>query len=155
MKTQQTRMTTAVIVDATPDDYAAIASDKSNDALEWRFVTRGGAALREAHGSGVGLWMINVCLPDMSGLDLLEMLSPGLGGTPVFVIADEYHTQHERDALRLGATKFFCKPVSATWLAGLQGLPAARRAPLSGTLHALSATRVNDEPTSHHLSDDT
>lgn len=92
------------------------------DLSQWemRYVQTGRAAIRISEHVDAKLWMINARLPDMSGFDLYEMLSPGLFGVPVFLVADQYRLEDERESLRLGATKFLCKPAATSWLLALR-----------------------------------
>ena len=62
-----------VVVDRCPADYIA-ASAAPRLGVGWQFVTCGREALRTARARAVDLWVVNVSLPDMSGLDLCRML---------------------------------------------------------------------------------
>ena len=114
-----------VVVDSHPHDFALFDSLVDAGRLTLDFITQGRAALRQAGGSRADLWMINLDLADISGLDLFEMIARDLEQTPVFIVADRYRAEDEVHSLRLGATKYLCKPVAYSWLATLR-LPAKR-----------------------------
>ncbi len=118
-------MAHAVVVDSHPHDFALFDSLIDAGRLTLDFITQGRAALRQASGSRADLWMINIDLADISGLDLFEMLARDLDQTPVFMVTDRYRADDEVRSLQLGATKYLCKPVAYSWLATLR-LPAKR-----------------------------
>ena len=102
-----------VVVDPCPADYAVTLA-APRPGVGWQLLTCGRDALRTAHVRAVDLWVVNMSLPDMSGLDLCCMLRQR---RPVhaFVIADRYDVDNERAARVFGAAMFACKPVQAEW----------------------------------------
>jgi CheY-like chemotaxis protein len=111
---------TVLVADAHPSDYIVLAPMVEAGQLDIHFFASAKAVLRAAEGLRYDLWFINVRLPDMDGFELLDMLSCYRDGKPVFVVADSYAAQAELNALRLGATKFLCKPLDPAWLADLR-----------------------------------
>ncbi len=142
---------TAIVVDPHPGDYASLEVPRGTselkscyltrliqsrsglntdramglDGFRIRYLTNGQSALR-ASQRDAALWLINTRLPDMTGFDLFEMLSSSLLKTPVFFVANDYSDAEERESFRLGAAKFCCKPVTASWLAGLRCIHPVR-----------------------------
>ena len=102
-----------VVVDACPADYMATLA-ASRLGVRWQFLGCGRMALRMASVQAVDLWVVNVSLPDMSGLELCRM-SRERGPVHVFLIADRYSENDERAARVFGAALFACKPVQAEW----------------------------------------
>ena len=112
-----------LVVDLRPDDYLQLAAEV--DAAEYRFLyaTCGDEALRIPRKSLFGLWLINIDLPDMSGLDLLALVRSRDPGAACILVGDTYSEAEELSARQLGATFYGCKPPQAAWL---RALPAFR-----------------------------
>ena len=100
-----------IVVDPSPQDYDGLPQLANKHTWQLHFLTSGRTAIRFANRA-VDLWMINVSLPDMSGLELVEMLRDRARGTRVFVIADQYTPDDERRACRCGADLYLCKDAS-------------------------------------------
>ena len=118
--------TTVTVVDSHPHDYALFDPLVDSGKLTLHFLTQGRLALRWSQQHKGDLWMINVQLVDIPGLDLFEMLSTTIERVPVFIITNSYCAEEEVRALRLGATKYLCKPAAISWLATLR-LPTRPR----------------------------
>ncbi len=112
--------TTVAVVDSHPHDYALFNSLVDSDKLTLHFLAQGRLALRWSQQQEADLWMINVQLVDIPGLDLFEMLATDLERVPVFIVTNSYCVEEEVRALRLGATKYLCKPAAISWLATLR-----------------------------------
>jgi DNA-binding response OmpR family regulator len=69
---------------------------------------------------GDSVWLLSPQLPDMNGLDLLEMLHSVQNSLKVVVIDNRYDAQRERRALELRAVQYVCKPLSLSWLKAWQ-----------------------------------
>ena len=76
---------------------------------EARAVYSGGAALAFVRSRPVDLVVLDVSMPDLSGLDVLRTLRAEgkLPGLPVVMFSADRHARDE--ALRLGAAAFVCK----------------------------------------------
>jgi DNA-binding response OmpR family regulator len=109
---------TVVVVDPRPDDYAALPQTVHRENLLWKFLVTGCEALRVARGERVDLWVINVALPDMSGIDLCGMLRSRSPSPRIFSVTDVYRAEDEKAAWIGGAALFCCKPVRAEWFEG-------------------------------------
>lgn len=117
------------------DDFVAAAA---TGELGLHFCVDGRSALRMARRFRADVWLVNLDLPDMSGLDLLEMLVPvvaasgvdpllgGIGASlgavddglksGVFAVADRASVEEEQRALRTGAAGYLAGPVSVALL---------------------------------------
>jgi DNA-binding response OmpR family regulator len=105
-----------VIVDANPDDYYGLIPVIERHGAVPCFLTTGDDALKKATKSSSVCWMINLELPDMSGLELHELLRQRLIDSTVFMVADDYQPQAEVVVLCTGGAQFACKPLHPTWL---------------------------------------
>jgi len=106
---------TLTVVDQCFDDYADLQNDMREASIRWIFVSTGHDALHLARIQPVDLWLINIQLPDMSGLDLYAMLR-NQSDSVVYLVTDHYNEEIEREARIHGATLFVCKPAQAEWI---------------------------------------
>ena len=113
-----------VVVDACPADYMATLA-ASRLGVRWQFLGCGRKALRMASVQAVDLWVVNVSLPDMSGLELCRMLHKQPTG-PRFPHCRP--VQHERTS---GLPAFSALPCS----------PASRVEERSNSTGTISASR--------------
>lgn len=137
-----------VIVDRNCDRYAAFLAAAKTGEIGLHFCYDGGSALRLARRFRADAWLVAIELPDMSGLDLAEMLTQtstraGHASTArpgVFVVADGYRLEDEQGALAAGVAGYLVEPVSPRLILGSMepALPARtdsqpnRRAARSG-----------------------
>jgi DNA-binding NarL/FixJ family response regulator len=98
-----------VVVDARPKDYRDLALLAGENRWHLHFFTTGHGAIRYGRPGHSDLWIINVSLPDMSGLDLLETVAQNAGAARFFIIADRYGAEDERRACQSGAALYLCK----------------------------------------------
>ncbi len=103
-----------VVTDARPKDYRNLAQLAGEYGWHVHLLTSGRAAIQFARPNSADLWMVNVRLPEMSGFDLLEILRDRVPGVPVFLVADEYHSDDERRACGCGAALYLCKDAART-----------------------------------------
>ena len=123
-----------VIVASACERFDEFVTAGRRGELGLHFCVDGRSALRMARRFRADIWLVCLDLPDMSGLDLLEMLQPvvaqsgvdpHLGGvrlslehpgegprSGVFVVADGYSFDDEQRALRVGAAGYLAGPVS-------------------------------------------
>ena len=121
-----------LVVDANPADYDLVAGELDHDAVRLRLFSTGEHALRWAGICPSTLWVINIHLPDMSGISLLKHLRRRLPCFRVFLVSDVYAVEDELAARAAGATAYLCKPPSVAWLHGRQPhcrSPAIRASP--------------------------
>jgi CheY-like chemotaxis protein len=125
----QTQTKQLVIVDPKADDYNDLVDLVESGAIRWTITSTGASSLRLVNGHLDALWLISVKLPDMSGLDLLEMLRSMAPQLTIFVVDESYESQREFRALQHSAARYLCKPVQKDWITAWRGL--AKSAPTS------------------------
>lgn len=108
--------TTVCVVDPEPGDYQALVQKVPAQQTRFEFVHSGRDALRHYARSRPDLWIINVRLPDMSGMDLYEMLHSRSPDVLCYLVGDDYQPEDEMNARQSGATMYLCKPVQSEWL---------------------------------------
>lgn len=123
-----------VIVDPDCDRYADFVEAAQAGEVGLHFCCDGRAAVRMARRFRADIWLVSSELQDMSGFDLLEMLSPHvvqgdvdpmlagsrislgrIGETArsaVFIVGDEYSLEEEQRALASGIAGYLVRPVT-------------------------------------------
>jgi CheY-like chemotaxis protein len=128
-----------VIVDSTFDRYDDFVAAARAGQIGLHFCVSGQSAVRFARRYRADAWLLARDLDDMSGFDLLEMLSPHVlqsavdplrfgarvslgdmsGGlaapaihSGVFIVADTYCLEDEQRALASGVSGFLVRPVT-------------------------------------------
>lgn len=116
-----------VIADPLLDDYQCLVEPARKHRVRLTLTTTGSNALRLAPSFTDALWLVSPKLPDMDGLDLLEMLHSLQCNLSAVVIDNEYDRQRELRALELKAIQYVCKPLQLLWLEAWQGIEAIPR----------------------------
>ena len=147
--------TTVAVVDSHPHDYALFEPLVGAGKLTLHYLTQGRLALRWSQQQVADLWMINVQLVDIPGLDLFEMLATDLERVPVFIVTNSYCAEEEVRALRLGATKYLCKPAAISWLATLRLPTRLRRIAKVGQPQPNNVPELGYKPAFYTALDDT
>ncbi len=111
------------------DGYTVIEARDGEDAIEWL----GLGALEGEPQRWPALLVSDVCLPYLSGLDILEGLSLAMKRLPIVMITGFGNTETHVRALELGATCVLDKPFDLSDFrnsvrAALRTQPAAPRA---------------------------
>lgn len=123
-----------VVVDGKCDRYADFVQAAQAGEVGLHFCVDGRSAVRLARRFRADVWLVASDLPDMSGFDLLEMLSPHVlqgsvdplrSGSPVsldrvghgmrsgiFVVSDSYAIEDEQRALISGVAGYLVRPVT-------------------------------------------
>jgi len=123
-----------VVVSSRCDRFDDVVKAAASGEFGLHFCVDGRSALRMARRFRADVWLVSLDLPDMSGLDLLEMLVPivaagsvdpllgGIGASlsrldeglrsGVFAVADRVSMDDEQRALRAGAAGYLAGPVS-------------------------------------------
>jgi len=123
-----------VIVDCSCDRYGDFVRAAQDGEVGLHFCVDGRSAVRLARRFRADAWLVSAELPDMSGFDLLEMLSPHvlhgdvdplLSGarisldrvgesvrTGVFIVSDSYRLADEQRALASGVAGYLVRPVT-------------------------------------------
>ena len=125
----QTRMATPqgrlVVVDPHMDDYHCLLQPARKHLVRLTLTTTGSNALRLLPSFADALWLLSPQLPDMNGLDLLDMLRSLQRKLDVVVVDKLYDPRRERRALELRAAQYVCKPVQLAWLKAWWDAPVA------------------------------
>ena len=123
-----------VIVDSSCDRYADFVEAAQAGEVGLHFCVDGRSAIRLARRFRADAWLVSTELPDMSGFDLLSMLSPsilqgevdplmegsrvsldrvGEGMRPgVFLVSDNYSLEEEQRSLASGVAGYLVRPVT-------------------------------------------
>ncbi len=127
-------ITEIVIVDPVCDRYGDFVEAAQAGEVGLHFCVDGQSAVRLARRFRADVWLVASELPDMSGFDLLEMLSshvlqgdvdPLLAGSRIsldsvgqgrhsgiFMVSDEYRLEDEQRALASGVAGYLVRPVT-------------------------------------------
>ena len=102
-----------LIVDDEPDICMALGDFLKHNGYTVRTVHLGRDALREVEGGQIGVVILDLGLPDLSGLDVLrgvKKLNPLL---PVIVLTASTQESHTVEALHYGAFTYLTKPYNS------------------------------------------
>jgi len=120
-----------VVVDPRLDDYQCLVEPARKHLIRLTLTSNGGSALRLVPSFADALWLVSPQLPDMNGLDLLEMLQSLQSTLKAVVVDAEYDRRREERALGLRAAQYVCKPVQLEWIEAWQGPPVHAIQPLA------------------------
>jgi DNA-binding response OmpR family regulator len=120
-----------VIVDPRLDDYHDLIEPARKQLLRLTLTTTGSNALRLVPSFADSVWLLSPQLPDMNGLDLLEMLHSLQSSIKAVVIDNHYNAEREKRALELRAVQYVCKPLHLSWLKAWHGAPTSVSEPKS------------------------
>jgi PleD family two-component response regulator len=123
-----------VIVDSSCDQYGDFVRAAREGKISLHFCVDGRSAMRLARRFRADAWLVAAELPDMSGFDLVDMLSPHvlqgdvdplragarisldrLGSdrhAAIFVVSDTYRIEDEQRALAAGVAGYLVRPVT-------------------------------------------
>lgn len=123
-----------VIVDATCDRYGDFVQAAQAGDVGLHFCVDGRSAVRLSRRFRADAWLVASELPDMSGFDLLDMLSPHVlqGGVDpllsgsrisldrighgmrsgIFIVSDNYCLEEEQRALTSGVAGYLVRPIT-------------------------------------------
>lgn len=139
-----------VIVDPAFDRYADFVAEAQAGNVGLHFCADGRSAVHLARRFRADVWLVSDQLPDVCGLDLVEMLSAhvahaaaetsrsdgsvaGRSGrglrSGIFVVTDEYRIEDEQRALAAGVAGYLVRPVTIDVVVAMRS-PAER---LEGT----------------------
>lgn len=105
-----------VVVDSQPQDYQCLLAELSCRRVHCHLYSTGDEALRRTGVSTTDLWLINTQLPDMQGVELLQLVRQRTRTASVFLVSDVYNPQEELAVRAAGATAYLCKPPNIAWL---------------------------------------
>jgi DNA-binding response OmpR family regulator len=109
-----------IVVDANLNDYAGLLTEICRYELRVRLFSTGEDALRVAGARHATLWVVNIRLPDMSGISLLRLIRRRLRRSSIVIAGDTYSEEDELAARSAGATAYMCKPPTVAWLGAFQ-----------------------------------
>jgi DNA-binding response OmpR family regulator len=98
-----------VVVDRQPTGYHGLVELAEEHDWHVHFLTSARAALHFAGRLSADLWMVHVSLPEMSGFDLYEILREQVVEATAFMVSDQYNSDDEHRACRIGAALYLCK----------------------------------------------
>jgi len=123
-----------VIVDATCDRYGDFVQAAQAGEVGVHFCVDGRSAVRLSRRFRADAWLVASELPDMSGFDLVDMLSPHVlqGGVDpllsgsrvslddvghgarsgIFIVSDTYRVEEEQRALASGVAGYLVRPIT-------------------------------------------
>lgn len=104
-----------LVVDSEVEDYRKITAEFAEADITLQLVTDGHHALQVASGKDVRLWISNMYLPDMSGIELLRITRVKRQSTPFYLVSNDYSPEEERKARAAGAAGYLTKPADSTW----------------------------------------
>lgn len=105
-----------LVVDSKAEDYRDLSNEVQDANLNWKHANDGHHALQLSSGKNIRLWFSNMQLPDMSGIELLEIVRAKRPATLFYLVSDEYSAEEERQARAAGAAGYLSKPADHTWL---------------------------------------
>jgi DNA-binding NtrC family response regulator len=101
-----------LIVDDEPNVRLNYRVTLETEGFEVREASDGGAALRELAGKDFDLAILDMRMPEMDGLELLERMRERKIQTPVVIITAYGDIPHAVRAMKLGAIDFLQKPLT-------------------------------------------
>lgn len=139
MLLKATQQLDLLIVDGNLAQYPWLAAAAKEAGLEVAHALDGHQALQLVSAKPARLWVANLVLPDMSGIDLLRLVKARRPTIPFYLVSNTYSAADELSARAAGAAGYLCKPVSLAWLE-LCRATLARQSPANP--HQLSTDRV-------------
>lgn len=131
---REPRMREVVIVSPACERFGELVAAGERGDVGLHFCVDGRSALRMARRFRADVWLVAADLPDISGIDLLEMLIPvvaqggvdplrggarisldqagGVLRSGVFVVGETYSFEDEQRALQAGAAGYLTGPIS-------------------------------------------
>ncbi len=105
-----------MVVDAEEETYRPLLQALVAAGLNYQQAYDGHQALQIAAGSSARLWITNLHLPDMSGIELLQIVKATRPRTLFYLVSDQYSAQDEILARSTGAAGYLSKPANRNWL---------------------------------------
>jgi DNA-binding response OmpR family regulator len=116
MQATAARSDDVVVVDAQLEDYLSLVAELEERHARVALFETGEEAVRTPGPHASTLWMVNMRLPDMSGIGLLTLVRRRFRRSNIFLVGDFYQAEDELAARSAGATAYVCKPATAAWL---------------------------------------
>lgn len=103
--------THVLIVDDERFFRTAIRDALLEDAIPFLFAETGAEAIAQATRDDVGVMILDIQLPDMSGIDVLRAVRETRPDLRVVVLSSHSEQEYILEALRLGAVDYLAKPL--------------------------------------------
>lgn len=116
MRSINSKRIDVLIVDKNSAQYAMFLNSVTEWNLQFAQASDGHQALQLVSASPPRIWLANLVLPDMSGIELLRLVKAKRPSTPFYLVSDEYSPDDELAVRAAGATGYLSKPVSLSWL---------------------------------------
>lgn len=116
MPSEQQTLFDLYVVDSRPQDYDTLIPAAEAESFSTFVAASGEEALRLPRRDSGRLWLINTQLPDMTGAELLSLLSRRDYASTYALVGDAYSHDDEVVARQAGATIYVCKPPQTSWL---------------------------------------
>ena len=110
---------TIVVVDDDPHRYEFLSRQRARVI----YLPDGCSALRLSTSFQQAYWLVNSQLPDMTGIECIEMLVELYPQSRLFLIGDHYEADVERLCFRFPGVKYVCRPLDVQWLGRLLQSP--------------------------------
>jgi DNA-binding response OmpR family regulator len=105
-----------LVVDGNRMQYPTLVLAAKETGLEIAHAFDGHHALQVVATQPARLWIANMTLPDMTGIELLRLIKAKRPATPFYLVSDHYSAEEELAARAAGATGYLSKPVNLAWL---------------------------------------
>lgn len=128
MRLHATQQLDLLIVDDNRTQYPKLMKAAKEVGLDFAHAYDGHEALQLISLRPPRLWVVNMSLPDMTGIELLRLIKAKRPTTPFYLVSDSYSADDELAARAAGASGYLSKPVTLTWLE-LCRATLARQAP--------------------------
>jgi len=104
---------TVLIVDSRPGDYAPLLEHAAGAGLDLAFCHTGESALDRRWSQAARVRIVNIDLPDIAGLQLVQAWQQRGESGPFFVVADDYRPELEFQVLQQRGVYLLTKPLPA------------------------------------------
>jgi len=103
---------TILVVDDEPEVCRLVRRFLRRDRFRVLCATSGRSALAKLRRCCVHLVILDICMPDLDGIQVLEKLRHRRKDLPVLMLTGHGHLDTARQAMRLGAYDYITKPFS-------------------------------------------
>ncbi len=105
-----------LVVDGDGSQYRPLVEAVDEAGLRLVHANDGHHALQIISARPARLWLSNLALPDMAGIELLRIVRAKRPTIPFYLFSDDYTVADEVAARAAGATGYLSKPVNHTWI---------------------------------------
>ncbi len=108
-----------LVVDDDPQIISALGECLNNFDYGIKIANTGAEALNKIADPDISLIMLDVNLPDFSGLEILSKIKEGNASMPVIIMTGFVSTEAAIEAMKMGAYEFVTKPFDLDKIAGI------------------------------------